>query len=54
MSQKTPEIVADKPRSGKVSHEQRVLAARIRVKADKHRGVDTPKWIVDLAAQKAS
>ena len=54
MSEKTRAMVADTHRSSKVSREQRVLAARIRVKADKRRGVDTPPWIVDLAAQKAS
>lgn len=53
MDEKTP-VAGDKPQASKVSHEQRVLAARIRVKADKHRGVNTPKWIIDLAAQRAS
>lgn len=53
MSEKTP-AARDGSQTSRVSHEQRVLAARIRVKADKHRGVETPKWIIDLAAQKAS
>lgn len=52
MSQKTSATTGDTP--DRFTHEQRVLAARIRVKADKNLGVDTPKWIVALAEQRAS
>lgn len=38
----------------RVSRLQKVTAARIRVNVDKQRGVATPQWIVDLAAQQAS
>jgi hypothetical protein len=33
-------------------HLRQVLAARVRVKVDPYRGVDTPQWIRDLAAEK--
>ncbi len=33
------------------SEAERKLAAKIRVRADKKRKVDTPAWIVELAAK---
>jgi len=54
MTKQTSDEVSTDQAERRYSHDDKVVAARIRVKVDKVRGVDTPQWIRDLAAEKAS